>query len=118
MDLLYGREKRPVVTPKVRKEVFLGVDVQPVPEKVGSTSSSCITRTKSQRLWQRILQRASLICPTSLLLRRESPNFPDRGEGWISTADVGGCTATVLQPGCYKPVHDGQSNSTKWSETA
>ena len=42
----------------------------------------------------------------------------DRGEGWISTADVGGCTATVLQPGWYEPVHDGQSNSTKWSKTA
>ena len=38
--------------------------------------NSCITRTKMVRLWQSTLHKASFICPTSLLLRKESPNLP------------------------------------------
>src|SRR5260370_41252331 len=41
----------------------------------GLMSSSNMLWIKQQMLWQRTLQRASLTCAVSVLLRSESPNF-------------------------------------------
>ena len=50
---------------------------------------ACIAWIKTQMLWQSTLHSASFICPASLLLRTEPPNWDSSPEGGMATVRNG-----------------------------